>query len=124
MVEPNPCVVCGACCATFRVSFYWSEADDATPGGVPVELTKKLNDFRLMMIGAEGSHPRCIALSGAIGVDAHCSIYERRSSTCREFLASYENGEPDERCDQARKVWGLEPLTLASWAPEDLPHVA
>ena len=24
----NPCVTCGACCAHFRVSFYWAEADD------------------------------------------------------------------------------------------------
>ena len=35
----NPCESCGACCAQFRVSFYWSESD-AHPGGrVPASLT-------------------------------------------------------------------------------------
>ncbi|HBP8873638.1 TPA: YkgJ family cysteine cluster protein, partial [Escherichia coli] len=29
MNNPNPCMRCGACCAFFRVSFYWAEADDA-----------------------------------------------------------------------------------------------
>ena len=32
----HPCLSCGACCAHFRASFYWAEADDQTPGGVPV----------------------------------------------------------------------------------------
>jgi hypothetical protein len=32
-MSDNPCVSCGACCAHFRVSFYWAEADDA-PGGI------------------------------------------------------------------------------------------
>ncbi|OZZ73507.1 zinc/iron-chelating domain-containing protein, partial [Klebsiella pneumoniae] len=26
MSEINPCMTCGACCAYFRVSFYWAEA--------------------------------------------------------------------------------------------------
>ena len=29
MSDLNPCMTCGACCIFFRVSFYWSEADDA-----------------------------------------------------------------------------------------------
>ncbi|HGC1012017.1 TPA: YkgJ family cysteine cluster protein, partial [Escherichia coli] len=24
MSNPNPCITCGACCAFFRVSFYWA----------------------------------------------------------------------------------------------------
>ncbi|WP_142908916.1 CxxCxxCC domain-containing protein, partial [Klebsiella pneumoniae] len=27
MSNLNPCMTCGACCAFFRVSFYWAEAD-------------------------------------------------------------------------------------------------
>ena len=23
----NPCLSCGACCMTYRVSFYWGDAD-------------------------------------------------------------------------------------------------
>ncbi|MBB8903342.1 YkgJ family cysteine cluster protein, partial [Escherichia coli] len=26
MSDLNPCITCGACCAFFRVSFYWAEA--------------------------------------------------------------------------------------------------
>ncbi|EMK5322830.1 YkgJ family cysteine cluster protein, partial [Escherichia coli] len=26
MSNLNPCMTCGACCAFFRVSFYWAEA--------------------------------------------------------------------------------------------------
>ncbi|ENO4720751.1 YkgJ family cysteine cluster protein, partial [Escherichia coli] len=42
MSNPNPCMTCGACCAFFRVSFYWAEADDAG-GNVPVSLTEQIS---------------------------------------------------------------------------------
>ncbi len=86
----HPCLRCGACCAYFRASFYWAEADDATPGGVPAAMTRKLNDHRRSMIGMDGEHPRCVALQG-------------------------ENGLPNERCDRARAAWGLDPLTPQDW---------
>ncbi len=44
MSEINPCMTCGACCAYFRVSFYWAEADDAG-GLVPSALTEPLTPF-------------------------------------------------------------------------------
>ena len=44
MSEINPCMTCGACCAYFRVSFYWAEADDAG-GPVPSALTEPLTPF-------------------------------------------------------------------------------
>ena len=31
-VPVNPCLSCGACCAFYRASFYWSEAAGVTPG--------------------------------------------------------------------------------------------
>ena len=55
----HPCLRCGACCAHFRASFYWAEADDAGPGGVPVALTRQLTPHRRVMIGTEGPAPRC-----------------------------------------------------------------
>ncbi len=113
--RPHPCLTCGACCAYFRASFYWAEADDVTPGGVPVEMTRKLNDFRRSMRGMDGPHPRCIALQGEIGTSVYCSIYERRASVCRAFVPSWENGEQNERCDRARAAWGLEPLRPEDW---------
>jgi Fe-S-cluster containining protein len=111
----NPCLTCGACCAFYRASFYWAEADEFSQGGVPIELTEKLNPYLLVMKGTTRSAPRCVALEGSIGHDVFCGIYERRSSVCREFEPSWEKNEPNPRCDKARLAWGLAPLTPGSW---------
>lgn len=121
----NPCLECGACCAYYRASFYWAEADDVTEGGVPVAMTNRLNDFRRVMKGTDRNIPHCIALMGIIGKLVHCAIYEQRSSICREFPAAWENGQPNERCDKARAAWGLAPLSPSSWeSPENFPKAA
>lgn len=44
MSNLNPCMTCGACCAFFRVSFYWAEADDAG-GTIPARLTEQISPF-------------------------------------------------------------------------------
>lgn len=106
----NPCLTCGACCARFRVSFYWGETDAATPGGVPAELTGKLNDFLAVMKGTDRPGPRCVALEGEIGRSVSCSIYGRRPQACRELPFSWERGCAEEKCDRARRAWGMEPL--------------
>jgi uncharacterized protein len=117
----NPCLSCGACCAYYRASFYWAEAD-GTPGGtVPVELTEKLNDFRRVMKGTSQKDPRCIALLGEIGQSVGCSIYELRSSVCYDFDVSWLHGVRNERCDQARIAWGLEPLPVLATVGGDSP---
>jgi Fe-S-cluster containining protein len=106
----NPCLSCGACCASYRASFYWAEADDAEGGTVPVNLTEKLTDFRRVMKGTNRPHPRCICLEGTIGEHVYCRIYDLRASVCREFEVSWPHDIPNERCDQARIAWGLQPL--------------
>ena len=113
----HPCVRCGACCATFRVSFYWSESDPTlTPNAVPIELTEKLTAHRAHMKHADSiDKHRCVALKGEIGTSVGCSIYENRSTPCRDFEASYESGEPHLRCDKARANHGLAPLTPNDW---------
>jgi uncharacterized protein len=85
------------------------EADDAG-GTVPVGMTEDYGAFRRAMIGTNRPNPRCIALEGEIGVGVGCSIYERRSSVCREFHVAWEAGEPNDKCDRARIAWGLPPL--------------
>ena len=50
----NPCLACGACCAYYWASFYWAKSDLIQLGGVPVEMTDKLNDFRLVMKRSNG----------------------------------------------------------------------
>jgi Fe-S-cluster containining protein len=88
-------------------------------------MTKKLNDFRLVMIGTEGAAPRCIALLGDIGRSVRCSIYDRRPSICREFEPSWQNNTPNSRCDKARLAWGMQPLMPdREFDPKDLPKAA
>jgi Fe-S-cluster containining protein len=96
----NPCIICGACCASYRVSFYWGETA-AQSGGVPYELTEKINAHRVAMLGTNQKKPRCIALQGEISQLVSCNIYDNRPSTCREF----EAGEP--HCIEARQKHGV-----------------
>ena len=124
MEEYNACLNCGACCAWFRASFYWTEDNDVTPNGVPIHLTEKLNDYRRVMIGANQRHPRCIALKGAISSEVSCVIYQKRASICRDFAGSWQYGVRNERCDAARTAWGLLPLTPDSWLSPEKPRRA
>lgn len=122
MAYRNVCLSCGACCASFRASFYWAEADDTTPGGVPTHLTRVLTPFFRVMRGTEGSSPRCIAIEGEVGQRVACSIHPLRPTTCREFPASYEDGvTPHDRCDQARAKWGMPPLRPEDWLDPEEP---
>lgn len=115
----HPCRSCGACCAFFRVEFYWREANaEDAPNSVPVELTQDVNHQTRCMKGTtDNRRIRCVALEGKIGQEVNCGIYERRSSPCRRFEASYENGRPNYRCDEARAHYGLLPLTRKDFSP-------
>ena len=98
----NPCLNCGACCAYFRVSFYWAQTTAHPDGTVPEEMTEPINHHYVAMRGTNQAHRRCVALAGGeVGQTVGCTIYEQRATPCREFEAG------DERCNQARKHWGL-----------------
>lgn len=107
----NPCLDCGACCASFRVSFYWSEVRSAG-GTVPDERTEPLPPHRVCMGGTNSKAPRCTALQGTVGQAVRCDIYAERPSTCREFSWVDENGAPDAACGRARAMHGLPPLAI------------
>ncbi|MGK9171911.1 YkgJ family cysteine cluster protein [Yokenella regensburgei] len=109
MNESNPCMSCGACCAYFRVSFYWAEADDAG-GLVPTHLTEVVSPLLRCMTGTQQKPCRCGALKGTPGVSTSCSIYPQRPSTCREFVRAWEDGKPNDACNRARASYGLPPL--------------
>ena len=111
----HPCLSCGACCATFRVAFHWSESDPALGGITPPEFTERLDPHRVVMRGTYAPPMQCSALRGEIGRAAHCSIYPLRPSPCRELQAAWEHGEPSPQCDRARLRHGLPPLTPDSW---------
>ena len=110
MSELNPCLSCGACCGCFRVSFYWAECQSAG-GSVPDDRVTKIGPHHVAMIGTTAQPARCIALMGEIGDAVRCTMYAQRSSTCRDFPASWENGSPNPLCDKARAAYGLPPLT-------------
>lgn len=108
----SPCLNCGACCATFRVSFYWGETDAAPGGGVPNQLTEQITPHLSCMQGTNQALPRCVALVGEVGKGVRCSIYEKRSSSCREFPFHGEYGQDNPDCQRARAQHGLPPLSF------------
>lgn len=112
----HPCLTCGACCAYFRVSFHWSEADPEQGGRVPIELTEPLRLHERVMRGTSAAQPRCIALDADIGRYSRCTIHDRRPSVCAAVPASLEFGERSTQCDKSRLAHGLHALTEADWA--------
>jgi uncharacterized protein len=111
----HPCQRCGACCAAFRVAFYWAEAQPENADGVPESYTVQARPNILAMRGTEASNIRCIALQGKVGESVQCTIYSRRPSPCRDLTASYEYGEHSAQCDRARAKYGLLALRPEDW---------
>lgn len=105
----NPCTKCGACCASFRVDFARAELL-SLGGAVPDGLTVDVTASTCRMRGTDHTPPRCAALVGRVGVDAHCGIYEWRPAPCREFGLRAPMGIGDGACARARRRQGLAPL--------------
>jgi uncharacterized protein len=110
----HPCLRCGACCASYLVAMYWSEAEAL---GIDPDLTEKLDPMRVSMRMDPADRGRCIALAGTVGTAAHCRIYQQRPGPCREVEASWEHGRVSDQCDRARTRHGLPVLTPADWVP-------
>ncbi|MCB8942291.1 MAG: YkgJ family cysteine cluster protein [Ardenticatenaceae bacterium] len=104
------CLQCGACCAYYRVAFYWAETATGLDDAVPHHLTEKLDPHRLIMQGTRSHPARCLALEGKVGTGVTCTIYANRPSPCRELKVAWEDGTPSEQCDKARRAWGLPPI--------------
>lgn len=119
MAAGNLCLACGACCASFRVSFYWSEAYDAATGTVPPEITRHVAPLLCAMIGTDQPPRRCVALQGSIGIATWCAIYERRPTVCREFEPVHPDGAANPLCERARQFWGLPPLVESSGGQDE-----
>jgi uncharacterized protein len=95
------CRQCGACCAFFRVSFYWA---DARERGLPDSYIERLSPHLASMAGTNRPLPRCAALQGEVGTEVACTVYAARPSPCRELQPG------DERCNRARAGHGLAPI--------------
>ncbi|MBL8523003.1 MAG: YkgJ family cysteine cluster protein [Betaproteobacteria bacterium] len=100
-MSSNVCQQCGACCAAYRVSFYWGELDEAPGGKVPSTLAEKVNDHMACMRGTDCAPVRCVALGGKVGESVKCHIYEWRPSPCHEMIPGSDG------CNRARVRWGL-----------------
>lgn len=98
----NICQQCGACCASFRVSFYWAEAAES---GLPDEAVERLNQHLSCLAGTNQPQPRCHALVGEVGGTVACSRYAQRPSPCREVQPG------DDKCNRARAIHGLPPVS-------------
>jgi Fe-S-cluster containining protein len=103
MATDSPCLACGACCASFRVDFAVHELDERG-GSVPAGLAVDVNASTCRMRGTDHAPARCAALTGQVGRQVACGIYEWRPSPCREFQAG------SDACQQARRRHGLAPL--------------
>ena len=97
----NPCTSCGACCAAFRVSFYWADAP-----GLPDEMVEPVTPTMACMAGTNHPRPRCRALRGRVGESVECVVYPQRPGCCRDVLPG------DEVCARARARHGLPVLGL------------
>ena len=98
----DDCHGCGACCASFRVSFYWAEA---SVRAIPDDLIRQLSPWYACLAGTNSPAPRCRALQGEVGGRVRCTIYAHRPSPCREVQVG------DDKCSRARQRHGLPPLT-------------
>jgi hypothetical protein len=83
--------------------------------GVPAIMATQIAPHINAMKGTNQKGPSCVALKGIIGKSVSCEIYEHRPNCCRLFKASFEDGERNLSCEEARNSKGLEALTLASW---------
>jgi len=102
----SPCTRCGACCAFFHVDFSVHELQ-SRGGVVPDGLSEAVNGHICRLRGTDWLPPRCAALTGQIGVQTACAIYEWRPGPCREF----EQGS--DACTRARARHGLPPIEEA-----------
>jgi len=99
----NDCQHCGACCAAFRVDFSVHELQ-SSGGAVPDGLAEPVNGSLCRMRGTDYLPPRCAALTGQVGGQTACAIYEWRPGPCREF----EVGSV--ACERARARYALPPV--------------
>lgn len=110
----SPCQACGACCATYRVSFHGDEVDDVPGGRVPAALVEPVGAGLVCMRGTAASPSRCVALRGTVGAAVSCAIYEFRPVACRDFAPLAAVGSGDEACTEARRRHRLPALSLVT----------
>lgn len=75
---------------------------------MPAAKTERLGPLMACMAGTNSATPHCTALTGVVGQQVQCIVYDQRPSPCREV-------EPgDDKCIRARARHGLAPLAVAT----------
>jgi hypothetical protein len=99
--RPIPCTECGACCNYFTIKF-------------DLKYNPQVPKNRIIMIKNEGymkgAHHfkgKCNAITGEIGKDSLCEIYENRPDVCKAFPVWLPDGTQNPRCVKAREFHGL-----------------
>ena len=91
------------------------------PAAAPAARTVLIID-RNAMRGTVHAPVRCVALTGTVGEEVCCGIYEKRASPCRELEPWDENGQPSEQCTKARAAHNLPPLDPMEGKPPQPPE--
>lgn len=105
-----PCLSCGACCVSLRITMPRRELDSHPGGLVPAALTEPYTATTACMREHPDLPGRCIALEGEVGLAVSCTIYAKRPEACREFAPLTIIGRGDAACNEARRRRGLAPL--------------
>jgi uncharacterized protein len=77
-------------------------------GRVPQSLAEPITDTLCRLRGTDYARPRCAALTGTVGQQVACGIYEWRPSPCREFAAG------SDACNRVRRLHQLPALEHAA----------
>jgi len=88
------CQACGACCS-YKATWPILKRDRSDAVNIPPELVR--DDLPLLRC----TGARCNALSGTVGQNVGCTIYEARPAACRAFKAG------SALCIEARAALGL-----------------
>jgi Fe-S-cluster containining protein len=116
MAWRNPCLSCGACCATHSFAIYWETSNNKN---APAHIAAGSDPFQHILLEETADIPPCRRLVGTVGKDVHCSIYDRRPEVCRSFTPSWADGRHNPGCDRARAKFGLRPLNPEDWDKRD-----
>lgn len=103
------CQTCGACCvfhlcvavgaADKRISpeYYWEVTRESERGEIVVDRFMRRDEETM----------QCTALTGTVGVNVGCGVYEHRPQVCRDFEAG------SDKCHGVRRAFGIEPFLSA-----------
>lgn len=96
------CVSCGACCSYGLIPI---ERRDPEPLDEYVELTpENASDVVIeRYLPRRSDDGRCSSLTGTIGGEVGCGVYQDRPGTCRDFEAG------SDRCFGYRRLFGIDP---------------